>query len=214
MRTVLVTLSGTHGTGKSTNAGKCYYLLNKQGLRFSYLRHQDLLDPLGFILRRAARILRFRSTIDFERIAPVRAISSAYYLFIYLPLLTGGIRARKLLGYSTVADRYVYDLMAGSWGNGKSVPLEKLLLRILPKPDVSFVFDADVKRILADRPEHTFEYIVNEKAQYSKLVSVFGLKRISTDNPPDAVWSSILHDVEAAFAQQDHGKRQDLGARH
>ncbi len=205
-------MSGTHGTGKSTNAGKCYYLLNRQGLRFSYLRHQDLLDPLGFILRRAARILRFKRTSDFERITPVRVISSAYYLFIYLPFLAGGIKLRKLLGYSTVADRYVYDLMAGSWGNGMSVPLENLLLRMVPRPDVSFVFDADVKRILADRPEHTFEYIVNEKAQYSKLVGVFGLRKISTDDPPNAVWNRILHDIEAAFSQEDHGKRPDLGA--
>ena len=212
MRTVLVTLSGTHGTGKSTNAGKCYYLLNKQGLRFSYLRHQDLLDPLGFILRRAARILRFKSTTDFERIAPVRAISSAYYLFIYLPFLAGGIRVRKLLGYSTVADRYLYDLMAGSWGNGISVPLEELLLRMVPRPDVSFVFDADVKRILTDRPEHTLEYIVNEKAQYGKLVGAFGLRRVSTDDPPEAVWNSILRDIEAAFFRDDQGRRPGLGA--
>ena len=212
MRTVLVTLSGTHGTGKSTNAGKCYYLLNKRGLRFSYLRHQDLLDPLGFILRRAARILRFKDTTDFERLEPVRVLSSAYYLFIYLPFLAGGIKIRELLGYSTVADRYLYDLIAGFWGNGMNVPLEKLLLRILPRPDVSFVFDANVKRILADRPEHTFEYIVNEKAQYSKLVSVFGLRRISTDDPPDAVWNSILHDIEAAFSQREHGRRPCLGA--
>jgi len=211
MRTVLVTLSGTHGTGKSTNAGKCYYLLNKRGLRFSYLRHQDLLDPLGFMLRRAARILRFKNTSSFERMAPVRVVSSTYYLFIYLPFLAGGIKLRKLLGYSTVADRYLYDLMAGSWGNGMSVPLEKLLLRIVPRPDVSFVFDADVKRILADRPEHTFEYIVNEKAQYSKLVSVFGLKRVSTDNPPEAVWNSILHDIEAAFSRDDHARKSRLG---
>ena len=211
-RTVLVTLSGTHGTGKSTNAGKCYYLLNKQGLRFSYLRHQDLLDPLGFVLRRAARILGFKSTTDFERIEPVRILSSVYYLFIYLPFLAGGIRARKLLGYSTVADRYLYDLIAGSWGNGMSVPLENLLLRIVPRPDVSFVFDADVKRILADRPEHSFEYIVNEKAQYSKLVSVFGLTRVSTDNPPEAVWNSILHDIEAAFSRDDQGRRPGLSA--
>jgi thymidylate kinase len=212
MRTVLVTLSGTHGTGKSTNAGKCYYLLNKQGLRFSYLRHQDLLDPLGFVLRRAARILGFKSTTDFERIEPVRVLSSIYYLFIYLPFLAGGIRARKLLGYSTVADRYVYDLMAGSWGNGMSIPLENLLFRILPRPDVSFVFDADVKRILADRPEHTFEYIMNEKAQYLKLVGAFGLRRISTDDPPEAVWNSILHDIEAALSRGDHGRRPGLGA--
>jgi hypothetical protein len=102
--------------------------------------------------------------------------------------------------------------MAGSWGNGMRVPLEKLLLRLVPRPDVSFVFDADVKRILADRPEHTFEYIVNEKAQYGKLVSDFGLKRVSTDNPPEAVWNSILHDIEAAFSPGDHGRRPGLSA--
>src|SRR3989442_7827963 len=131
MRTVLVTLSGTHGTGKSTNAGKCYYLLNKQGLRFSYLRHQDLLDPLGFILRRAARILRFESTTDFERIAPVRVLSSAYYLFIYLPFLAGGIRICKLLRYSTVADRYLYDLIAGPLGHRMQLPLVELVVRVV-----------------------------------------------------------------------------------
>jgi hypothetical protein len=102
--------------------------------------------------------------------------------------------------------------MAGSWGNGMTVPLEKLLLRILPRPDVSFVFDADVKRILADRPEHTFEYIMNEKAQYLKLVGAFGLKRISTDNPPEAVWNSILHDIKAAFTQGDQERRPVLRA--
>ena len=203
---MLVTLSGTHGTGKSTNAGKCYYLLNKQGLRFSYLRHQDLLDPLGFVLRRAGRVFGFKDTTDFEKMEPVRVLSSLYYLFVYLPFLAGGIKARKLLGYNTVADRYLYDLMAGSWDNGMSLPLENLLSRLVPRPDVSFVFDADEKRILANRPEHTLEYIMNEKQQYAKLVRVFGLKRVSTDDPPEVVWNYILHEIDAAFSRQNQGR--------
>jgi hypothetical protein len=104
--------------------------------------------------------------------------------------------------------------MAGSWGNGMSVPLEKLLLRMVPRPDVSFVFDADVKRILTDRPEHTLEYIINEKAQYGKLVDSFGLRRVSTDNPPEAVWNSILHDIKAAFSHGDQERRPGLDAWH
>jgi len=201
---VLVTLSGTHGTGKSTNAGKCYYLLNRRGLKFSYLRHQDLLDPLGFILRRAARILGFKSTTDLERREPVRVLSSAYLLLVYLPTLAFGIWARKLLGYSTIADRYLYDLIAGSWGNGVSVPLESLLVRMVPRPDVSFVLEADEKRILNDRPEHTLEYIMKEKRQYSKLVDVFQLKRVSTDDPPEVVWNRIVQEIESAVSENDH----------
>src|SRR5207245_4101641 len=136
----------------------------------------------------------------------------AYTLYTYLLLLPVVIMMRKPLGYMTVAVRYLYDLIAGSWGNGMKVPLENLLLRMVPRPDVSFVFDADVKRILTDRPEHTFEYIINEKAQYSKLVGAFGLRRVSTDDHPESVWTSILHDIKARFPQGDQERRPDLRA--
>jgi hypothetical protein len=82
---------------------------------------------------------------------------------------------------------------------------------MVPRPDVSFVFDADEKRILANRPEHTLEYILNEKQQYNKLVRVFGLKRVSTDNPPEVVWNYILHEIEAAFSRQSQ-ERSSPGA--
>ena len=205
MRTVLVTMSGTHGTGKSTNAGRCYYLLNKHGLKFSYLRHQDLLDPFGFVLRRTARILHMR-TSDLERTDPARTAWSVYFLLVYLPLLVFGIRFRRLLGYSVVSDRYLYDMLVGFWENQKSAPLQKLLVKVIPRPDVSFVLEADEKRILADRPEHTLEYIMDEKRQYNKLVGAFGLKRISTNDPPETVWNNILREIEIAFSRDGHHK--------
>src|SRR5437867_6637801 len=96
MRTLLVTLSGTHGTGKSTNAGRIYYLLNGSGRKFSYLRHQDLLDPFGFIVRRAARILHVDVNY-LERSTPVRILWSLYFLVIYCPILVGGIGLRRRL---------------------------------------------------------------------------------------------------------------------
>ncbi len=205
MRTVFVTLSGTHGSGKSTNAGKCYYLLNKHGFKFSYLRHQDLLDPFGFILRRTARVLHVRTSY-LETTRPARAAWSVYILFIYLPLLVLGVRLRRILGYSVVSDRYVYDMLVGFWDNQTSAPLQRLLVTVLPKPDISFVLEADEKRILADRPEHTLEYILNEKRQYNKLIGAFGLKRVSTDQPPETVWNDILHEIEIAFSEDSHAK--------
>src|SRR5205823_13219789 len=105
MRTLLVTLSGTHGTGKSTNAGRVYYLLNDSARKFSYLSHQDLIDPFRFIVRRAARILRVDVNY-LERTTPVRILWSLYFLLIYCPILVGGIGLRRLLGYSVVTERY------------------------------------------------------------------------------------------------------------
>jgi thymidylate kinase len=200
LKTVLVTLSGTHGTGKSTNAGMCYFLLKGEGMRFSYIRHQALLEPFGFVLRRLARILGFRKVTDLERTKPVRFSWSVYILLIYIPVLAGGIKLRRLLGYSVVSDRYLYDLLVGFSGDGIAVPVGNLLPRLLPSPDVSFVLDADEGRILASRPEHTAEFIHKERGLYEEAASRFGLKKIRTDEPPGVVWARLLAEIRSVMS--------------
>jgi thymidylate kinase len=209
MKTVLITLSGTHGSGKSTNAAKCYYLLNRTGLKFSYLRHQDLLDPFGFVLRRAKRLLGFMKMSDLEKLRPVRILWSIYFLFIYYPFLAGGITLRRLLGYNVVCDRYLYDLLVGFWDNGMSAPIERMLILIIPHPDLSFVLEADEGRILSDRPEHTADYILLEQRMYRRIAEQFRLERISTNDPPDEVWKRILNEISAAMTHDRTGPTQD-----
>ena len=199
MRTILVTLSGTHGTGKSTNAGRCYYLLNKSGLKFSYLRHQDILDPFGFIMRRVAKLLRFKDPNDLERTRPMTILWSVYLLFVYIPILVGGIKIRKLLGYSIVSDRYLYDLLVGFWGDRVSIPVLRLIVWVLPKPDVSFVLDAPEARILGDRPEHTAAYIRMERRLYDNVADHFKLKRVSTNQKPALVWEAMRTEIRSAL---------------
>jgi thymidylate kinase len=211
MNKILITLSGTHGSGKSTNAGKCYYLLNKAGYRFSYLRHQDLLDPFGFIVRRAARVLH-TSAEGLEKLRPTRVLWSLYLLYIYCPILIGGIGLRRVLGYSTVCDRYVYDLIVAFGDNDMSVPVEPLLLRLIPRPDVSFVMDAPEQRILVDRPEHTAEYIRKEKWLYLKLVDDFNLTKINTSDPPSIVWDKITTQVKIALGDEPPTKQLSVQA--
>lgn len=201
MNKILITLSGTHGSGKSTNAGKCYYLLNKSGYKFSYLRHQDLLDPFGFIVRRVARILQM-SAEELEKLRPTRVLWSLYLLYVYTPILISGIQLRKLLGYSTVCDRYVYDLIVAFRDNDMSVPSESLLLKLLPLPDASFVMDAPEQRILRDRPEHTADFIRREKWLYLKLVDDFGLTKINTADSPSTVWDKITAKVKIALGEE------------
>jgi thymidylate kinase len=199
MKTILVTLSGTHGTGKSTNAGRCYYLLNRSGLKFSYVRHQDILDPFGFVLRRVARLLGFRNPNDLQRMRPVTILWSVYLLFIYIPILVGGIKLRRLFGYSVVSDRYLYDMLIGFWGDGVSIPVQRLIVWVLPRPDVSFVLDAEESRILGDRPEHTASYIRMEKQLYEKVASHFNLTRVNTNDLPSSVWRKMLREIRSAL---------------
>ncbi len=195
MRTILVTLSGTHGSGKSTNAARVYYLLNKSGKRFSYVRHQDLLDPFGFIVRRMARILQLDVNY-LEGSTPVRILWSLYFVLIYYPLLAGGIAIRRRMGYNVVTDRYVYDLIVGFWDVNRRVPIEHLLVWVLPQPDISFVFDADEKRILSDRPEHSADFIRTEKRIYNSLAEQFHLTKISTAESKEIVWNRVVSAIE------------------
>lgn len=199
LKTILVTLSGTHGSGKSTNAGKCYYLLNKAGMKFSYVRNQDILDPFGFVLRRTARVFRFKNPTDLERTRPWSILWSMYILFVYFPILAGGIELRRLLGYNVVSDRYVYDMLVGFAGDEVEVPVMKLLPRILPRPDVSFVFSADENRIVRVRPEHTIEFIQKEKRLYDLTAEKFGLEKVSTDDPPSVVWRKVYAEIGRAL---------------
>ena len=198
---ILLTLSGTHGSGKSTNAGKCYYLLNKSGYRFSYLRNQDLLDPFGFIVRRAARILHVEPA-RLETARPTRVAWSIYLLFIYCPILLTGIRLRYLLGYNVVCDRYIYDVMVGFRDNHLRIPSENLLLRLLPRPNISFVLDAPEQRILVNRPEHSDDFIRMEKILYRHVAEHFSLTEISTSDPPNVVWEIMLSDIKAALGEK------------
>lgn len=198
MRKVLVTLSGTHGTGKSTNAGQCYYLLNREGFSFSYLRHQDILDPFGFVVRRAARVIGM-SENELQSRRPVRVLWSLYLLFIYFPILAGGVVLRKVMGYSVVCDRYIYDTMVGFRDYGVTIPVEGLLLRLVPTPDISFVLEAPDDRILSNRPEHSAEFISKEKLLYAQLAHHFHLHRVNTAGSRAVVWLTIIGEVEAAM---------------
>jgi len=122
-----------------------------------------------------------------------------YIFLVYFPILAGGIRIRGLFGYSTVCDRYIYDLLVGFRDNGVRVPLESLLIRLVPKADVSFVLDAPEERILTNRPEHTEGFILKEKWLYDSIAERFHLKRVSTIDPPGVVWQKMFWEINGVL---------------
>jgi hypothetical protein len=133
---------------------------------------------------------------------PTRIAWSIYLLFIYCPILVGGIRLRHLFGYSVVSDRYLYDVMVGFRDNGVTVPSEDLLMRLLPRPDISFVLDAPEQRILVERPEHSGDFIRKEKILYRQVAEHFNLSRISTSDPPSIVWNNMLAEIRVALGEK------------
>ncbi len=186
-------------------------MLNRRGLRFSYIRHQDILDPFGFLVRRAARIVGLTEN-GLQRRRPVRVLWSIYLLFIYYPILAGGILLRKVGHYNVVCDRYIYDTMVGFRDYGEKIPLENLLLRLVPHPDVSFVLEAPDERILSNRPEHSAQFIRMEKYFYAQIAERFNLERVSTANPKSIVWSTIVAKVMAVMGVGPSSQSKNLAS--
>jgi hypothetical protein len=89
--------------------------------------------------------------------------------------------------------------MVGFRDNGMTVPSELLLMRLLPHPDISFVFDAPEQRILMDRPEHTAEFIRKEQFLYRQLAEEFHLIKVDTSDPASIVWNHLLVQIKTVF---------------
>ncbi len=147
---------------------------------------------------------------DLQRRRPVRVLWSLYLLLVYLPILAGGIFLRRLIGYSVVCDRYIYDTMVGFRDYDVSIPVEDLLLRLVPTPDISFVLEAPDDRILSNRPEHTAEFIRKEKRLYTQVADRFHLDKVSTAGPRATVWMTIVGKVETVMGVKPEPSRTGM----
>jgi len=83
-----------------------------------------------------------------------------------------------------------------------TVPAENLLMRLLPRPDISFVLDAPEQRILVDRPEHSGEFIRKEQILYRQVADHFSLSRISTSDSPSIVWNNMFSEIKVALGER------------
>ncbi len=154
-----------------------------------------------FGMKIGARLLGYQTTGDFERMRPGVIIWSIYIILVYIPFLVIGIHLRKMLRYSVISDRYLYDLIVGLQEDGVELPIERLFVWVVPRPDIAFLLEANESRILERRRENTAGQIAKEKKLYSQVGVRFGLWKISTDRPPVEVWENMLRAIEATFAR-------------
>lgn len=75
-----------------------------------------------------------------------------------------------------VFDRYIYDQLA-------NLPLQywpvrlyaRSLLRIIPKPDVAFLLDADPEKAVLRKPEYPLEFVRHNRYAYLRIANIAGM---------------------------------------
>lgn len=184
---ILISFSGMDGAGKSTQISNLHTLAEDLGLRVSLLAFWDdvvVLKPYreGFV----QRVLKSEKGIGSpekpvaRRDKNVRGwhlnlVRHGLYSLDAVHLASVARQVRKTDADLVIMDRYLHDELA-------NLPLENPLTRsyvrsvmkLVPRPDISFVLDADPAAARARKPEYPVEFLHQCRASYLKLAELLG----------------------------------------
>lgn len=95
-----------------------------------------------------------------------------------------------------IFDRYLYDELANlSLGNGIARVYVRLLLRLVPRPDISYLLDADPVQARSRKPEYPIDFLHSSRASYLALAELVGGITIIAPQPVEEVARQILQQV-------------------
>jgi len=126
---------------------------------------------------------------------PLLVGRSVLHLFDVINLRRVVRKAKSEKSGVVIFDRYIYDQLAALPMHSKwARALASILLRVAPKPDLSYVLDADPEVARARKPEYPLEFMLKYRSSYLELRRLANLKLISPGTVDD-----VHHAIVDAF---------------
>lgn len=207
---VILSFSGIDGAGKSTQLANLYLHLVSAGVRVVRLRFWE--DTAVF--RRAREffsraffkgdqgvgspekpIERRDKNVRSWYLTPMRMFF-ALFDAAHLALIATAARAESV--EVVLFDRYIYDEFVNLPLNNTLVRIYcRLLLFLLPKPQVAFLLDADPQTARRRKPEYPLSFLEENRAGYLAMAKLAKMKIIPPSSP-----SSVQEEVAQALVNE------------
>jgi thymidylate kinase len=207
-RPLVVSFSGIDGAGKTTQIEKLTAWLRSAGLRVCLIRFWDdvaalrrVREALGHILFKGEwgvgapgkPVRRRDKDVQSWSMLPVRI---ALCLLDSLKLAFVLAHARRWDADVIVFDRYLYDQFANLDTQNRLLRAYiQVLLRLVPRPDVAYLLDADPVAARERKPEYPIEFLRGNRDRYFAIATIAGLSVIPPGTPED-VGSRVRSELE------------------
>jgi thymidylate kinase len=128
------------------------------------------------------------------------ALRFGLYFVDAVSLRTVVSRARRSDANVVIFDRYLYDELANlPLHNRIARAYVRLLLTLVPRPDISFILDADPVQARGRKPEYPLEFLYSSRASYLDLSDLAGGMTIIAPQPVQDVerqiWQQVLRQL-------------------
>ena len=219
---VSVSFSGVDGAGKTTQIENLISYLAEQGLRVRIFRFWDdiarltrLREGTGHTVFRGDKGIGSPEAPINRRDKNVRGWPmTCFRLFLYL---VDAISLQRVFKSAmsddfdcVIFDRYIYDEFANL--NLRSIVIStyvRVLMHFTPRPDVSFILDADPVAARTRKPEYPLEFIRSNRQAYLDLSGKIGGFTIIGPMGIQEAKNEVTRSVQAALTLKNWQERDD-----